>query len=77
MVRHRIYDTFDDIFDQVTTAARTSKYGFTMQLDKSADVTNCSQLLVYAKTTENELVKTELLRRSRVQQRAKRFLHRG
>ena len=32
-----------------------------MQLDESTDVTNCSQLLVYVRFTENDIVKTELL----------------
>ena len=51
----------DDISDQVTTAVRASKYGFAMQLDESTDVTNCSQLVVYVRFTENDIVKTELL----------------
>ena len=32
-----------------------------MQLDESTDVTNCSQLLVYIRTIENDVDKTELL----------------
>ena len=59
--RHRIYGTFDNISDQVTTAVRASKYGFAMQLDESADVTNSNQLLFYVRTTENDGDKTELL----------------
>ena len=61
MVRHRIYDTFDDISDQVTAAVKASKYGFALQLYESAHVTNCSQLLAYVKITKNDVVKTELL----------------
>ena len=60
-VKRRIHDMSDDIFDQVTTAVRASKYGFAMQLDESTDVTNCGQLLVYVRFTENGIVKTELL----------------
>ena len=60
-VRRRIHDMSDDISDQVTTAVKASKYGFAMQLDKSTDVSNCSQLLVYVRFTENDIVKTELL----------------
>ena len=44
----------------MTAAVRASEYGFAMQLDESANVTNCSHLLVYVKITEND-VKTELL----------------
>ena len=51
----------DDISDEVTTAVRASKYGFAMQLDESTDVTNCGQLPVYVRFTENDTVKTELL----------------
>ena len=57
MVRCQIHD----ISDQVATGVRASKYGFAIQLDDSIDVTNCSQLLVYVKFTENDRVKTELL----------------
>ena len=60
-VRRRIHDMSDDISDQVTTAVRASKYGFVMQLDESTDVTNCSQLVVYVRFTENDIVKIELL----------------
>ena len=55
-VRRRINDMSDDISDQVTTAVRTSKYGFAMQLDESTDVTYCGQLLVYVRFTENGIV---------------------
>ena len=60
-VRRRIHDMSDDISDQVTTAVRASKCGFAMQLDESTDFTNCGQLLVYVRFTENDVVKTELL----------------
>ena len=50
----------DDIFDQVIIAVRPSKYGLDMQFEESTDVTNCSQLLVYLRFTENDAVKTEL-----------------
>ena len=60
-VRRRIHDMSDDIFDQVTTAIKATKYGFAMQLDEPIDVSNCSQLLVYVRFTENDIVKTELL----------------
>ena len=60
-VKRRIHNMSDDISDQVTTAVKASKYGFAMQLDESTDVSNCSQLLVYVRFTENDIVKTELL----------------
>ena len=60
-VRGRIHDMSDSISDQVTTAVRALKYGFATQLDESTDVTNCGQLLVYVRFTENDMVKTELL----------------
>ena len=49
-----------NIYDQVTTAVRASKYGFAMELDELANVTNGSQLLVYVRFTENDVVKTEV-----------------
>ena len=60
-MRRQIHDISDDISDQVTTAVRASKYGFAMQFDESTDITNCGQLLVYVRFTENDRVKTELL----------------
>ena len=55
-----MHDMSVDISDQVITAVTASKYGFVMQLDESTDVTNCSQLFVYVRFTENGVVKTEL-----------------
>ena len=60
-VRYRIHDMSDNISDQVTTVVRASKYGFAMQLNESTNVTNCGQLLVYVRFTENNIIKTELL----------------
>ena len=50
----------DHSFDQVTTVVTTSKYGFALHLDELTDVTNCFQLLVYVRFTENNAVKTEV-----------------
>ncbi|KAF2351079.1 Ribonuclease H-like domain [Trinorchestia longiramus] len=50
-----------DIADQVVEGVKSSKYGFAIQLDESTDVTNCSQLLVYVRFTQNNGAKTELL----------------
>ena len=50
-----------DIIDQVIAGVRDSKFGFALQLDESTDVTNCYQLLVYVRFTQNNAVKTELL----------------
>ena len=41
---------------------KDSKYGFSMQLDESTDITNNAQLLVYTRyTTQNYDAETELL----------------
>ena len=50
-----------DIANQVIAGVRDSKFGFALQLDKSTNVTNCSQLLVYVCFTQNDAVRTELL----------------
>ena len=60
MVRHWLHDISADISDQVTTAVKTLKYMFAVQLKESTDVSNFSKLLVYVRCTEND-VKTELL----------------
>ena len=40
---------------------KDSKYGFSIQLDESTDVTNNAQSLVYVRYTQDNAVKTELL----------------
>ncbi|XP_068209307.1 zinc finger BED domain-containing protein 5-like [Palaemon carinicauda] len=60
-VQRRIEEMSVDIADQVVEGAKSSKYGFAIQLDKSTDVTNCSQLLVYVRFTQSNAAKTELL----------------
>ena len=53
---------FIDIADQVISAVKDSKFGFSMQLDESTDITNNTQLLVYVcYITQDNDVKTELL----------------
>ena len=60
-VKRRIEEMSVDITGQVIAGVRDSKFGFALQLDESADVTNCCQLLVYVRFTQNDAVKTELL----------------
>ena len=48
-------------FDQVTAGIKASTLGFAIQLDKSINVTNCCPLLVYARYTPGNNVKTELM----------------
>ena len=60
-VKRRIKEMSVDITDQVIAGVRDSKFGFALQLDESTDVTNCCQLLVYVRFTQNDAVKTELL----------------
>ena len=44
-VKNRIEKIPIDIADQVISSVKDSKYGFSMQLDKSTDITNNAQLL--------------------------------
>ena len=43
------------------SGVKDSKFGFSIQLDESTDVTNNSQLLVYVRYAQDNSVKTELL----------------
>ena len=45
-LKRRIEEISVDIVDQVIAGVRDSKFGFSLQLDESTDVTNCCQLLV-------------------------------
>ena len=51
----------DDIADQILAEIKESKFGFAIQLDKSTDITNYCQLLVYVRYAQTNIVKTELL----------------
>lgn len=60
-IRRRIEEMSEDIADQVYAEITSSEFGFGIQIDESTDVTNCSQLLVYARYAHNNALKTELL----------------
>ena len=61
-VKNRVEETSIDIADQVMSGAKDLKFGFSMQLDESMDITNSAQLLVYVRySTQDNDVKTELL----------------
>ena len=61
-VKNRIEEMPIDIADQVISSVKDSKYGFSMQLDESTDITNNAQLLVYTRyATQNYDAETELL----------------
>nr|XP_039255363.1 zinc finger BED domain-containing protein 5-like [Styela clava] len=60
-VKRRIEEMSVDIADQVNAGVRASKFGFAIQVDESTDVSNCSQLLVYVRFTQDNAEKTELL----------------
>ena len=60
-VKNHIEEMSVDISDQVISEVKDSKYGFSIHLDESTDVTNNAQLLVYVRYTQDNAVKTELL----------------
>ena len=60
-VKRRIEKRSVDITDQVIAGVRYLKFGFASKADESTDVTNCCQLLVYVRVTQNNAVKTEFL----------------
>ena len=61
-VKNRIDEMPIDTANQVISGVKDSKFGFSMQLDESTDITNNAQLLVYTRyTTQSYDAKTELL----------------
>ena len=50
-----------DILQQVISDICRSKSGFAIQLDKSTDVSNCAQLLIFVRYVGKEGVKEEFL----------------
>ena len=61
MVKNQIEEMSVNIADQVILGVKDSKYGFSIKLDKSTDITNNAQSLVYICYTQENSVKTELL----------------
>ena len=60
-VKRRIQKMSGDIAEQIIAGVKDSKFGFAIQLDESTDVAKCSQLLVFVRYIQNNIVKTELL----------------
>ena len=61
-VKNRIEEISIDISDQVISRVKDSKFGFSMQLNESTDITNNAQSLVYVRcSTQDNDLKTELL----------------
>ncbi len=50
-----------DILQQMIGEIYKSEIGFAIQINESTDVTNCAQLLVYARYLGSEVIKEELL----------------
>ena len=48
-VKNRIEDMSVNIAVQVIAGVKASKFGFSIQLDESTDVTECCQLLMYVR----------------------------
>ena len=60
-VQRRIEEMPVDILQQVINDICRSERGFAIQLDESADVTNCAQLLIFVRYVGKEGVKEEFL----------------
>ena len=50
-----------DINKQVLKEVQSSKYGFVMRLDKTIDVSNCAQLLVFVRYATKSSIRSKLL----------------
>jgi len=59
--KRRIREISVDIADQVTEGIKASKFGFAIQVNEPTDITNCCQLLIYARYIQDNNGKTELL----------------
>lgn len=59
-IRSRISELSEDILQQTVTAVKNSQ-AYSLQLDESTDVSSCSQLMVFARYFEGEVMKEEYL----------------
>jgi len=61
-IQRRIKGLSCDIESHVVEQIKTAQFGlFAIQLDKSTDISSCSQLMVFAKCIYNSTFKEELL----------------
>ena len=60
-IQRRITEMSTEIKEQVITEVQGSKYGFTIQLVESTNVSNYAQLLVYMRYTTKDAIRSELL----------------
>ena len=60
MMKCQIEEMSDDIANQILAEIKESKFGFAVLSDKSTDITNYCQLLVYVCYVQANIMKTEL-----------------
>lgn len=61
VIKNRIGDISDNILKQVMAELSASSFGFSMQLDESTDVSQCSQLLAFVRYVHDDEIKEEFL----------------
>ena len=61
VIRSRIVDISCNILKQIINELKASRFFFSMQLDESTDISNCSQLLVYVRYVHTDAMKEEFL----------------
>ena len=61
VIKSRIADIAENILKQVMEELAASPFAFSMQLDESTDVSQCSQLLVFVRYAHGEKIKEEFL----------------
>ena len=60
-IQRGITEMSTDINEQIFTEVQGSKYGFSIQLDETTDVSNCAQLLVFVRYATKDSIPSELL----------------
>ena len=61
IIKSRIDDISENIFKQVMEELVSSPFAFSLQLDESTDVSNCSQLLSFVRYVNGNKIKEEFL----------------
>ena len=59
VIKSRIDDISENILKQVMEELASSPFAFSLQLDESTDVANCSQLLSFARYVNGNKIKEE------------------
>ena len=74
-IQRRITEMSTDINEQVLAEIQSSKYGFAIQLDETANVSNCAQFLVFVRYVTKNSIRSKILLSNEVKTTTREEVH--